>query len=60
MLANPGPGLGHAGIGPQVDFLGFDAQSGALDLGIMPPCALIIHTDLDLASGQHLLDTQVL
>lgn len=60
ITAYPSADLRHAGIGPQLGFLGFDAQSGALDLEIMPPCALIIHTDLDLASGQHLLDNQVL
>ena len=52
--ANPGPGLGHAGIGPQVDAFVFDAPQQKLDEDVVPPGALAIHADFDLACGQHL------
>ena len=52
--ANPGPGLGHAGIGPQVDLLVFDGPPKALDKDIVPPSALAIHADFNLAGGQNL------
>jgi len=52
--ANPGPGLGHAGIGPQVDFLVLDAPPQTLDEDVVPTGALAIHADFDLACGQRL------
>ena len=54
IAADPGPGFGHAGIGPQVDLFVFDGPPQALDEDIVPPRALAIHADLDLAGGQHL------
>lgn len=52
--ADPSPGFGHAGIGAQVDLFVFDGPPQALDEDIVPPRALAIHADLDLAGGQHL------
>jgi hypothetical protein len=40
--ADPGPGLGHAYIGPQVDFLVFDGLPEALDEDVVAPGPLAI------------------
>lgn len=52
--ADPGPGFGHAGIGPQVDFLVFDGPPETLDKNVVLPGTLAVHADLDLSGGQHL------
>jgi hypothetical protein len=52
--ANPGAGLGHAGIGPQVDLLIFDAPLQTLDEDVVAPSPLVIHADFDLTGGQYL------
>lgn len=52
--ADPGAGLGHAGIGPQVDFLVFGGPPEAFDEDVIAPDSLAIHADLDIARGQHL------
>ncbi len=51
---DPGAGLWCAGMGPQVDFLVFDASPEAFDERVVTPCPLAILADLDLAGGQHL------
>jgi hypothetical protein len=56
IAADPGAGLGHAGLGPQIDFRVFDAPPEALDEDAVALRALAIHADLDLAGGQHLDD----
>jgi hypothetical protein len=35
--ADPGPGLGYAGVGAQVDLFVFDGSPQALDEDIVPP-----------------------
>ena len=54
IAADPGTGFRDAGIGPQVDLLVFDGPPEALDEDIVAPGPLAIHTDLDLAGGEHL------
>ena len=54
IAADPGTGFRDAGIGPQVDLLVFDGPPQALDEDVVPPGALAVHADLDLAAGQHL------
>src|SRR5690606_9045046 len=51
---DPGAGFGSAGIGAQVDLFVFDGSPQALDEDIVAPGRLAIHTDLDLAGGEHL------
>lgn len=43
MLADPGPALGHAGIGPQVDVLMLDGSPQALDKDVVSANALTIY-----------------
>src|SRR6056297_502794 len=54
VAADPSPGLGDAGVGPQVDLLVFDGPPEALHEDVVAPGALAIHTDPDLAGGQNL------
>src|SRR6056297_3851752 len=51
---DPGAGLGHAGVGSQVDLLVFDGSPQALYEDVVAPGALAVHADPDLAGGQHL------
>lgn len=52
--ADPGACLGHAGIGAEIVLFIFDGPPQALDEDIVAPGPLAIHTDLDLAGGEHL------
>ena len=52
--ANPGAGLRHAGVCPQVDLLIFDAPPQTLDEDVIAPSPLAIHADFDLTGGQYL------
>jgi len=54
IAVDPGAGFGDAGIGPQVDFLVFYGPPQTLYEDVVPPSALSVHADLDLAGGQHL------
>jgi len=49
-----GAGLGHAGVGPQVDLVVFDGSPQALHEEVIASGVLAIHADLDLVGGQHL------
>jgi len=51
---NPGACHGDASVGPQVDFLIFDAPPQTLDEDVVAPSPLAIHADFDLSGGQHL------
>jgi hypothetical protein len=52
--ADPGAGLGDAGIGTQVDLLIFDALTQTLDEDVAALSPLAIHADLDLSGGPQL------
>jgi len=47
--ADPGACLGDAGIGPQVDFLIFDAPPQTIAEDVVAPSPLCIHADFDLS-----------
>lgn len=49
-----GAGLRDTGVGMQVDLFIFDGSPKPFDEDVVAPCAFAIHTDLDLAPGQHL------
>lgn len=49
-------GIGHAGMGPQVDFRVFDAPPEALNEDLVAPSVFSVHAVPDLTSGQHLDD----
>ena len=44
MFPDGGSGLGHVGVGPEVDLLVFDALPDPPDEDVVPPSPFAIHT----------------
>lgn len=55
-LPDRGAGLGHAGIGPQIDLLIFDDPPVTPDEGVVVPGPFAVHADPDLTICQNFDD----
>ena len=53
VASDRGAGLGHAGIGPQVDFFVFDGPPQTLDEDVVAPRSFSVHADLDFSACQN-------